>query len=33
LSIAMALFNGDEGDTLTQLQAQITELEAQKPAG
>jgi hypothetical protein len=31
LTIAMALFNGDAGDTVTQLQAQIAELEAQKP--
>lgn len=33
LNIAMALFNGDGADTVTQLQAQITELEASKPAG
>lgn len=30
LSIAMALFNGDAGDTVTPLQAQIAELEAAK---
>jgi hypothetical protein len=33
LTIAMALFNDDAGDTAAQLQAQITELEAQKPVG
>lgn len=32
LTIAMALFHGDAADTVTQLQAQITELEASKPA-
>ena len=32
LGIALALFNGDANDTAAQLQAQIAELEAQKPA-
>lgn len=33
LSIAMSLFNGDSGELVTQLQAQIAELQAAKPAG
>jgi hypothetical protein len=33
LNIAMALFNWDAGDTITQLQAQIAELEDAKTAG
>lgn len=32
LTIAMALFHGDAADTVTQLQSQISELEANRPA-
>ena len=31
LSIALALYNGDAGDAVTQLQAQLSELESHKP--
>jgi hypothetical protein len=32
LSIALALFNGDSAEIVTQLQSQIAELESQKPS-
>jgi hypothetical protein len=33
LSVALALFNGDSGELVTQIQSQIAELEAQRPSG